>query len=521
MESRLRMRHWIAAGFWIALISGGPLPARAQAPLLGAWAFEPTQTFPQFTKMVVQRHKGQLSGVITSQWYGDLPMLNLRIDHDQLIFQINNGNPRLTPRDLTARIQGGHLVLTGRLWDQDLDATAHPATPSELAALRFPTYALPPPRPVPDNGLARTPPMGWNSWNKFGQEIDDKTVREIADALVKTGLRDAGYRYVNIDDGWQGARDANGVLQPNSKFPDMRALAAYVHARGLKLGLYSSPGPKSCAGYPGSYGHVEQDARTWAAWGVDYLKYDLCSGEAFYHTPETVQAVYQQMGEALQATGRPILYSLCEYGRFDVGGWGRKVGGNLWRTTGDITDDYAAMSKIGFDQNGAPHNVGPGGWNDPDMLEVGNGGMSLDEYRTHMSLWALMAAPLLLGDDVRSIQPDILALLSNRDVIAIDQDRLGRQGLPLRRLGDLEIWARPLADGALALGVFNRSAGPMTVSLDWAELGLKRPQTLRDVWRAADLDPAQDRITWEIPAHGVALLRLGGVMGAANPVTVQ
>jgi alpha-galactosidase len=506
------MRHWIAACFGVALILCGPLQAAAQSAPLGAWAFAPTEKFPQFTKMVVERHDGRLSGVITSQWYGDLPMLNLRIEHDRLIFKIYNGNPRLTPHDLTARIEGRRLVLTGRLWDDDIEATAHPATPSELAALRFPPSPLPPPRPVPDNGLARTPPMGWNSWNKFGQEIDDKTVRQIADALVATGLRDAGYLYVNIDDGWQGVRDPNGVLQPNAKFPDMKALADYVHAKGLKLGLYSSPGPKSCAGFPASYGHVEQDARTWAAWGVDYLKYDLCSGEAFYHTPETVQAVYQQMGEALQATGRPILYSLCEYGRFDVGRWGRKVGGNLWRTTGDINDNYATMSKIGFDQNGAPHNGGPGGWNDPDMLEVGNGGMSLDEYRTHMSLWALMAAPLLLGDDVRSVQPDILSLLSNREVIAIDQDRLGRQGLPLRRLGDIEIWTRPLADGALAVGVFNRSATAKAVTLDWAELGLKRPRSLRDVWRAVDLDPAQDRITRDIPAHGVVLFRLGGMM---------
>jgi alpha-galactosidase len=510
MEGRHRMRHWIAAWLGLALIVCGSLQARAQEAPLGAWVFEPTDKFPQFTKMVVQRHDSQLSGVITSQWYGDLPMLNLRIDHERLIFKIDNGNPRLTPHDLTARIAGTHLVLTGRLWDDDIQATAHPATPSELATLRVPTFPLPPLRPVPDNGLARTPPMGWSSWNAFGQEIDDKAVRQTADALVATGLRDAGYIYVNIDDGWQGARDADGVLQPNAKFPDMKALADYVHARGLKLGLYSSPGPKSCAGFPGSYGHVEQDARTWAAWGVDYLKYDLCSGEAFYHTPQTVQAVYQEVGEALQATGRPILYSLCEYGRFDVGSWGRKVGGNLWRTTGDITDDYARMSTIGFDENGAPHNGGPGGWNDPDMLEVGNGGMTLEEYRTHMSLWALMAAPLLLGDDVRKAQPDILSLLGNREVIAIDQDPLGRQGLPLRRLGDVEIWTRTLADGALAIGVFNRSAEAKTVTLDWTELGLKRRRGLRDVWRGIDLDPAQDKLIREVPAHGAALLRLAG-----------
>jgi alpha-galactosidase len=493
-------------GFWLMGLAS--LPAWAQTPLSGGWVFAPSQTFPEFTKIVVTDRDGRLTGVITSQWYGDLPMLNLRSEGDRLIFMIDNGNPRLTKHDLVARLDGRDLVLTGRLWDTDLNATAHPATPAALAALRFPTYPLPPPRPVADNGLARTPPMGWNSWNRFAEAIDDKTVRQIADALVSTGLRDAGYVYVNIDDGWQGARDVRGVLQPNAKFPDMKALADYLHARGLKLGLYSSPGPKSCAGYPGSYGHVEQDARTWAAWGVDYLKYDLCSGEAFYHTPETVQAVYQQMGEALQATGRPIFYSLCEYGRFDVGSWGRRVGGNLWRTTGDISDDYATMSKIGFDKNGAPHNGGPGGWNDPDMLEVGNGGMTLDEYRTHMSLWALMAAPLLLGDDVRTVQPDILSILNNRDVIAIDQDRLGRQGLPVRRADDIEIWTRPLADGAVAVGLFNRSAQPRTVTVNWGELGLPPHRKLHDVWRGVDLGAGGDSFKGDIPAHGVILLRL-------------
>jgi len=489
---------------------------------LGGWVFEPSQAFPEFTKMVVTNRDGRLTGVITSQWYGDLPMLNLRIDQDRLIFMIDNGNPRLTKHDFVARLEGGDLVLTGRLWDDDIHATAHRAAPAALAALSFPTYPLPPPRPVADNGLARTPPMGWSSWNKFAEAIDDKTVRQIADALVATGLRDAGYVYVNIDDGWQGARDANGVLQPNAKFPDMKALADYLHARGLKLGLYSSPGPKSCAGYPGSYGHVEQDVKTWAGWGVDYLKYDLCSGEAFYHTADTVQAVYQQMGEALQATGRPILYSLCEYGRFDVGSWGRRVGGNLWRTTRDITDNYAAMSKIGFDTNGAPHNGGPGGWNDPDMLEVGNGGMTLEEYRTHMSLWALMAAPLLLGDDLRQVPPDILSLLSNRDVIAIDQDRLGRQGLPVQRSGDIEIWTRPLADGAVAVGLFNRSAQPKTVTVNWRDLGLGPHAELRDVWRGVDLDAASPGFKGEIPAHGVILLRVGGLTQALiRPLSIR
>jgi alpha-galactosidase len=347
--------------------------------------------------------------------------------------------------------------------------------------------------------------MGWSSWNRFGEKIDDKTVREIADALVSSGLRDAGYTYVNIDDGWQGERDATGRLQPNSKFPDMKALADYVHARGLKLGIYTSPGPRSCAGYEGSYGHVEQDAKTFAEWGIDYLKYDLCSGEAFYHTPETVYATYQQMGEALAATRRPIVYSLCEYGRFDVGAWGRDVGGNLWRTTGDIADDYATMAKIGFDQNGQPRHTGPGGWNDPDMLEVGNGGMSSDEYRTHMALWALLSAPLILGNDVRSMTPETLAMLKNPEVIAVDQDPAGRQGLPVLKAGAVEIWTKALADGSTAVGLFNRGDAEAKVSGDWKSVVGGTPARVRDLWARADL-PAADRFSFVVPRHGVVFL---------------
>jgi len=502
------MRHWIAAWFTLALIVCGPLQARAQQAPLGGWVFEPTDKFPQFTKMVVQRQGGQLSGVITSQWYGDLPMLTLRVDHDRLIFTISNGNPRLTPHDLTAQIVGTHLVLTGHLWDDDINATAHPATPSELAVLSFPTYPLPPPRAVPDNGLARTPPMGWNSWNKFGQEIDDKTVRQIADALVTTGLRDAGYVYVNIDDGWQGARDAHGVLQPNAKFPDMKALADYVHARGLKLGIYSSPGPKSCAGLPGTYGHVEQDARTWAAWGIDYLKYDLCSGEAFYHTSETVQAVYQQMGEALQATGRPILYSLCEYGRFDVGSWGRRVGGNLWRTTGDISDDYTRMSEIGFMQfNLAPY-AAPGHWNDPDMLEVGNGGMTHDEYITHMSLWVILAAPLLAGNDLSKMTDDTKSILMNKEAIAVDQDKLGKQGYRVSAAGATEIWEKPLNDGSKAVGLFNRGESASSVTLDLKSVGFGSGAKLHDIWAGKDVMASGGSYSVTVPMHGAVLLKV-------------
>jgi alpha-galactosidase len=255
---------------------------------------------------------------------------------------------------------------------------------------------------VPDNGLAKTPPMGWNSWNLFAGKVDDATVRTIADAIVSSGMRDAGYIYVNIDDTWEGVRDADGNLQTNHKFPDMKALADYVHSKGLKLGIYSGPGPRTCAGYPASYGHEEQDARTFAAWGIDYLKYDWCSAATIYKDSE-LQPVYQKMGGALEATGRPIVYGLCEYGRGQVETWGTKVGGNLWRTTGDINDSWSSM--IGNLEKQVPlaPYAGPGHWNDPDMLEIGNGHMTDDEYRTHMSLWALVAAPLLAGNDIRNM----------------------------------------------------------------------------------------------------------------------
>ncbi|MEA1652731.1 glycoside hydrolase family 27 protein [Nitrospirillum sp. BR 11164] len=499
------------------VLLAGPVTGAMAADLTGDWVFQAAPSFPRFTKMAIRHDADGLRGTITSEWYGDLPMLDLKVvgegpAGDRLVFHIDNGNPKLKPLDLTLTPDGPEgnqgVRLTGQVWYEKQDATAHRATAAEMAALAFSTYPLPAPAHVPSNGLARTPPMGWSSWNKFAEAIDDKTVREIADALVRSGLRDAGYVYVNIDDGWQGERGPDGVLRPNAKFPDMKALADYVHARGLKLGIYSSPGPKTCAGYAGSYGHVEQDARTWAEWGVDYLKYDLCSGEGFYHTAETVQAVYQQMGTALvaagAATGRPIVYSLCEYGRFDVGAWGRDVGGNLWRTTGDIEDTYASMSAIGFDKNGVPRHTGPGGWNDPDMLEVGNGGMSVEEYRTHISLWAMMAAPLLMGNDARSMTRDTLALLGNAEVIAIDQDPLGRQGLPVRKRDGAEVWTRPLADGSVAVGLFNRTDKPVTLAADWPALGLGDHPNVRDLWAHRSVAPGA---VHTVPAHGVVLLR--------------
>jgi alpha-galactosidase len=364
--------------------------------------------------------------------------------------------------------------------------------------------------------VAATPPMGWNSWNHFEAKIDDATVRAQADAMVASGMRDAGYRYINIDDTWEGQRDAQGVIHPNAKFPDMKALADYVHSKGLKLGIYSSPGPKTCAGYEGSEGHEVQDAQTYAAWGIDYLKYDLCSLGDRMRTAggldkahEMELAAYRKMEAALKATGRPIVYSLCQYGVAAVWRWGGSVGGNAWRTTGDITDKYARMIQIGFGQAGLSKYAKPGQWNDPDMLEVGNGGMNGGEYRTHMSLWAILAAPLLAGNDLSKMSPDTLAILTNREVIAIDQDPLGRQGDRVKAEGPLEVWARPLSGGAKAVGLFNTADFPNYVEVSTVELGLKGAVKTRDIWAAKDLGKvARYRVL--VPGHSVVLLRMGG-----------
>ncbi len=385
---------------------------------------------------------------------------------------------------------------------------------SEMVAVRtaegegaMPARIVPPKlHQVPDNGLVRTPPMGWNSWNKFAGRVTAEDVRGMADAMASNGMKDAGYIYINIDDTWEGERDAQGNIQSNKKFPDMKALADYVHGKGLKLGIYSSPGPNTCAGYEGSYGHEAQDARTYAAWGIDYLKYDWCGARNLY-SDEEMQAVYQKMGDALRASGRPIVYSLCQYGRDDVWKWGPAVGGNLWRTTGDIRDSWASMSRIGFGQNDLAPYASPGHYNDPDMLEIGNGGMTDEEYRTHMSLWSMLAAPLLAGNDLRDMSPAVAAILTNREVIAIDQDPAVHQGHRASQNGEREIWIRPLADGSTAVGLFNRSEVEARIAVKWAGLGLGAQPHVRDLWLHQD-GASGAEYTASVPAHGVALLRV-------------
>jgi alpha-galactosidase len=385
--------------------------------------------------------------------------------------------------------------------------------PLTVCILAF-LFATLTPKLFAQSQLAATPPMGWNSWNHFDEKIDDATVRATTDAMVRTGMRDAGYVYINIDDTWEGERDAQGVIHTNKKFPDMKALSDYVHSKGLKLGIYSSPGPKTCAGYEGSYNHEEQDAQTYASWGIDYLKYDLCSfGDLMKKAGSPAAAhqlmldAYTKMHNALVKTGRPIIYSLCQYGVDAVWQWGPSVGGNLWRTTDDISDRYSRMEDIGFSQAGLAKFAAPGHWNDPDMLEVGNGKMNAEEYRTHMSLWAILAAPLLAGNDIATMSPETTAILTNREVIAIDQDSAGKQGDRVWAEGPKEIWVRNLSDGSKAVGLFNRLEHPLEMHVKFSDVGFANPSHVRNIWAAKDLGAITEFHT-VVPSHGVILLRL-------------
>lgn len=363
------------------------------------------------------------------------------------------------------------------------------------------------------NGLAQTPPMGWNSWNRFACKVDEATIRATADAIASNGMRAAGYRYVVVDDCWHGARDANGfITEDKVRFPGgMKALSDYVHAKGLKFGIYSDAGTKTCGGRPGSQGHEYQDALQYARWGVDYLKYDWCSTGV-----RNAEEAYALMSDALRASGREILFSMCEWGNSRPWLWASKIG-NMWRTTGDITDKWTGRHGYSWgvtsiaDMNEPlwPY-AGPGHWNDPDMLEVGNGGMTDTEYRAHFSLWAMMAAPLIAGNDVAGMNAATRAILLNRDVIAVDQDALGIQGHRVWKEGDREVWSKPLADGGRAVLLFNRGDAPATIAADWMMLGLPRSlrMRIRDLWMHEDLGRRAGRYEASVAPHGVVMLRL-------------
>ena len=368
--------------------------------------------------------------------------------------------------------------------------------------------------------VAQTPPMGWNSWNYFAGRVTDKDIRDSADQIVASGMKDAGYIYVNIDDTWEGKRDADGVMHTNDKFPDMKALADYVHSKGLKIGIYSGPGNKTCGGYAASLGHEEQDAKLYAEWGIDYLKYDECSftGDVLEKQApgdkaaqmRLMVAAYSKMGKALQATGRPIVFSLCQYGWDAVWEWAPAIGGNLWRTTGDIYPGWDRIYSIVSQQSGLESYAGPGHWNDPDMLEVGNGKLSLAENRSHFSWWALLAAPLLAGNDLPHMKPEINAILTNRDVIAIDQDSLGRQGSHAYSDGEVEVWVRDLKGGGLAIGVFNVGSDRCSTHpfhLDLAKLGLHGSQAGKDLWSGKAVT-LTNKEPIELGSHDVFLVRV-------------
>ena len=358
---------------------------------------------------------------------------------------------------------------------------------------------------APGNGLARTPPMGWNSWNHFSCNITEQTIRETADAMVVTGMRNAGYRYVVIDDCWQVARDANGALVADpARFPHgIKALADYVHSKGLLFGIYTDAGTNTCQGRPGTLGHEDQDARTFAAWGVDYVKEDWCHAQNL-----DAPTQYAKFRDALMRTGRPIVLSICEWGSNQPWEWAPSVG-NLWRTTDDIEDTWSSMLD-NLDQS-AEHATaaGPGAWNDPDMLEVGNGGMTDAEYRAHFSLWAIMAAPLVAGNDLRNMSAATIATLTNPEVIAVDQDSLGAQGMLVwERPPELQVWAKPLRDGSRAIALLNRSSAPARITAYFSRAGIHTDSAqVRDLWLHKELGRFGRQFAETVPAHAVVLVR--------------
>ncbi len=396
--------------------------------------------------------------------------------------------------------------------------------PASLALLPLALAALLPAAPRADaQQVAATPPMGWNSWNYFAEKVTDKDIRAAADEIVASGMKDAGYIYINIDDTWEGERDASGVLHTNSKFPDMKALADYVHSKGLKIGIYSGPGTKTCGGYAASLGHEEQDAKMYAAWGIDYLKYDLCSfipdvmlKQAPHDEVQQMRlmvAAYTKMGKALQSTGRPIVYSLCQYGWDSPWEWAPALGGNSWRTTGDINPHWDRIYTILSQQAGLEKYAGPGHWNDPDMLEVGNGKLTLAENRSHFSMWAMLASPLLAGNDLPHMKPEIKAILTNRDVIAIDQDPLGHQASRIYSDGEVDVWARHLSGGAMAVAILNAGSDRVATHpfhLDLAKLGLHGAQQSKNLWTGNSVELTQN-MPITLPSHDILLVRI------ANP----
>jgi alpha-galactosidase len=473
------------------------------------------------------------------------------------------------PKGLVLDEKTGNI--TGRLAEQGnykVTLTATNAKGKDTAAFEI----------VIGDTICLTPPMGWNSWNCFHKSVDQKKVIAAAEAMIAAGLVDHGWTYINIDDCWQGNRDEKGFVQPNAKFPDMKGLSDAIHGMGLKFGIYSSPGPRTCAGYEGSFDHEDQDAKTYAEWGVDYVKYDWCSygsvsglrtlqkciellpdraGELTAlgkemleidklgrkRTPEQEAkrkelnqkiagilekidpnqkkqidadvpvAPYRLFGKSLKKVDRDIVYSLCQYGGAKVWEWGPAVGGNCWRTTGDIGASWGSLSGIGFRQNALAKWAGPGHWNDPDMLEVGSGTLTPDENYTHMTLWCMLAAPLLIGCDMTKMDEFVLSLHSNDEVLSVNQDALGKQGYRVKQDGANEVWLKPMADGVLAVALFNRGDKEAEVSIAWADLKLEGEQPIRDLWRQKNLSGNAKGLSAKVAPHGAELFRVGAPKG--------
>ncbi|MCF7707636.1 MAG: NPCBM/NEW2 domain-containing protein [Verrucomicrobia bacterium] len=384
--------------------------------------------------------------------------------------------------------------------------------------------------------IALTPPMGWNSWYVHEHRVTDEVMRAAADAMVNSGLADHGFQYVSIDDCWMNAeahsdpsrvgplRDENGDILPNSNFPDMKAMTEYIHSKGLKAGIYTSPGSRTCAGFCGSYGHEAQDAKRFADWGFDLLKYDWCSYTriAKDNSREELKKPYALMGRILRKQDRDILLNICQYGMGKVWEWGAEVGGNSWRTTGDLgwsfEDIPQAMFRIGFGQNGLEKWAGPGHWNDPDYLLLGyisnwRGGtamtpLSPNEQYTHVTLWCLLSAPLFLSGDITRLDPFTLGLLTNDEVLAVNQDPLGRQARRVSKDGDLEVWAKEMEDGSRAVGLFNRGPVAEYVTVHWPDIGINGVRRVRDLWRCEDIGEFEGKFEAVLPRHGTKLIRV-------------
>ncbi len=384
---------------------------------------------------------------------------------------------------------------------------------------------------VAGDKIALTPPMGWNGYNRFADSIDHETVKAAVDAMINSGLINHGWTYINIDDSWStkpgstdpmrigDPRDANGMINANKKFPDMKALTDYIHMKGFKAGIYSSPSNLTCSDYTATYGFEEEDARRWAEWGFDYLKYDYCSYSDLVksNTVETLKKPYIVMRNALDKVDRDIVFSMSQYGGGDVWKWGEEIGGNSWRTTGDLIDTWPSISEIGFSQVGIEKYAGPGHWNDPDMLVVGYMGwghvkypsrLTADEQYAHISLWSLLASPLLIGCDVADMDDFTKNLFTNDEVIEINQDPLGRQAARIFQKDDLEIWMKEMEDGSKAIGLFNRNDTKKTIKADWSTLGLNGKQIVRDAWRQKDEGTFSRSFSAVVPAHGVKLIRV-------------